>query len=59
MLEGEPRTYKEAMNSIEGLMWKEVINSEVEFILHNLTWELVDLSPGCKPLSFKWIFKRK
>ena len=22
------------------------------------TWELVDLPPGCKPLNFKWIFKR-
>ena len=59
MLEGEPRTYKEAVNSIEGLMWKEVINSEIESILHNLTWELVDLPPGCKPLSSKWVFKRK
>ena len=50
MLEGERRTYKEAMNSIEGLMWKEAINSEIESILHNHTWELVDLPPGCKPL---------
>ena len=59
MLEGEPRTYKEAMNSTEGLMWKEDINSEIESILHNHTWELVDLPPGCKPLSSKWVFKRK
>ena len=51
MLEGEPRTYKEVVNFIKGLMWKDVINSESESILHNLTWELVDLPPGCKPLS--------
>ena len=25
MLEGEPQTYKEAVNSIEGLMWKEAL----------------------------------
>ena len=37
MLEGEPRTYKEAVNSTEGLMWKEVIDSEIESILHNHT----------------------
>ena len=37
MLEGEPQTYKEAVNSIEGLMWKEAINSEIESILHNHT----------------------
>ena len=26
MLEGEPQTYKEVVNSTEGLMWKEAIN---------------------------------
>ena len=25
MLEGEPQSYKEAVNSIEGLIWKEAI----------------------------------
>ena len=60
MLEGEPGTYKEAVNSIEGLMWKEAIDSEIESIPHNNhTWELVDLLPGCKPLSSKWVFERK
>ena len=59
MFKGEPRTYKEAVNSTQGLIWKEAINSEIESILHNHTWELVDLPPGCKPLSSKWVFKRK
>ncbi|KAL6312007.1 hypothetical protein AAG906_017660 [Vitis piasezkii] len=45
MFEGEPQTFKEAVNSTEGLMWKEAIK--------------MDLPPGCKPLSSKWIFKRK
>ena len=59
MLEGEPQTYKEAVNSTKSLMWKEAIKSEIDSILHNHTWELVDLPSGCKPLSSKWIFKRK
>ena len=59
MLEGEPQTYKEAVNSTESLMWKEAIKSEIDSILHNHTWELVDLPSSCKPLSSKWIFKRK
>ena len=59
MLKGEPRTYKEVVNSTEGLVWKEAIKSEIESILHNHNWELVNLPPGCKPLSFKWVFKRK
>ncbi|WJZ95257.1 hypothetical protein VitviT2T_014041 [Vitis vinifera] len=56
---GEPQTFKEAVNSTEGLMWKEAIKSEIDSILQNHTWELLDLPPGCKPLSSKWIFKRK
>ena len=35
------------------------IKSEIDSILHNHTRELVDLPLGCKPLSFKWVFKRK
>ena len=59
VLEEEPLTFKKAVNSIEGLMWKEAIKSEIDSILHNHTWELVNLPPGCKPLSSKWVFKRK
>ncbi|RVW34150.1 Retrovirus-related Pol polyprotein from transposon RE2 [Vitis vinifera] len=55
----EPQTFKEAVNSTEGLMWKEAMKSEIDCILQNHTWEVVDLPPGCKPLSSKWIFKRK
>ena len=40
-------------------MWKEAINSEIDSILQNHTWELIDLPPGSKPLGYKWIFKRK
>ncbi|GJS57918.1 zinc finger, CCHC-type containing protein [Tanacetum coccineum] len=39
--------------------WKETINNEMDFIMGNNTWVLVDLPPGCKPLGCKWIFKRK
>ena len=40
-------------------MWKEAIKSEIDSILHNYNWELVYLPRGCKPLSYKWVFKRK
>ena len=59
MLENEPRTFQEAMASSETAFWKEAVNSEIESILSNHTWELVDLPPGNIPLSSKWIFKRK
>ncbi|CAL8118819.1 unnamed protein product [Prunus armeniaca] len=59
LLENEPQTYKEAMTSPEAPFWKEAINVEVESIMQNHTWELVDLPPGNKPLGYKWIFKKK
>ncbi|KAK3040689.1 hypothetical protein RJ639_028385 [Escallonia herrerae] len=57
--ENEPRTYSEAMSSPEAPHWKEAVNSEIESIMQNHTWELVDLPPRNKPLGCKLIFKRK
>ena len=59
LLEDKPQSFKEAMLSPEAPYWKEAINDEVESILQNHTWELVDLPPGSKPLGYKWIFKKK
>jgi hypothetical protein len=59
MLEDEPQSFKEAISMPEAPLWKRAVNSEIESILQNHTWELVDLPPGCKPLGYKWIFKRK
>ena len=47
------------MLSSDSTSWKEAIYSEIESILSNHTWDLVDLPPGNKPLGSKWIFKRK
>ncbi|KAD5508391.1 hypothetical protein E3N88_16094 [Mikania micrantha] len=43
----------------EGPQWKKAIKNEIDSILQNHTWELVDLPPGRKPLGYRWIFKRK
>ena len=59
LLKDVPQSFKEAMLSPEDPYWKEAINDEVESILQNHTWELVDLPPGSKPLGYKWIFKKK
>ncbi|GJR87318.1 retrovirus-related pol polyprotein from transposon TNT 1-94 [Tanacetum coccineum] len=59
MVENEPTSYREAVTSSEGSQWKEAIKNEIDSILQNHTWELVDLPSGCKPLGYKWIFKKK
>ncbi|GKE77150.1 retrotransposon protein, putative, ty1-copia subclass, partial [Tanacetum coccineum] len=57
--EVEPRRSKgqETRNHLDPVL--EAIKSEIDSILQNHTWELVDLPPGCKPLDYKWIFKKK
>ena len=59
LLESESQIFKEVVTSPETALWKEVINNEVQSILQNNAWELVDLILECKPLGYKWIFKRK
>ncbi|GJU73316.1 zinc finger, CCHC-type containing protein [Tanacetum coccineum] len=38
---------------------QQAVQSEIDSIMHNDTWELTDLPPGCKALGCKWILKRK
>nr|GEW02989.1 zinc finger, CCHC-type [Tanacetum cinerariifolium] len=38
---------------------RKAIEDEIGSIMENNSWVLSDLPPGCKPLGFKWIFKRK
>jgi hypothetical protein len=59
LVEGDPSSYKEAMNSSESPFWKEAVDNEIKSILENHTWILTDLPPGCKPVGCKWIFKKK
>ena len=59
MVDEEPQNYHQAVNSSDGPQWKEAIKCEIDSILQNHTWELVDLPAGCKPLGYRWIFKKK
>nr|KAJ0200602.1 hypothetical protein LSAT_V11C600333090 [Lactuca sativa] len=47
------------MTSREVHFWKEAIHDEIDSIMHNNTWVLTDLPPGCKALGCKWILKIK
>nr|GEU33221.1 hypothetical protein [Tanacetum cinerariifolium] len=58
-IEEDLRTYNEATQSRDATLWKEVIDDEISSIIENNTWVLSDLPSGCKPLGYKWIFKRK
>ena len=58
-IEEDPKTYKEAMASRDVAFWKEAVNDEMDSILSNNTWMLVNLPPGSKPIGCKWVFRRK
>jgi hypothetical protein len=58
-LETEPLTYEEAANSGDREAWLDSMNSELQSIEENKTWELVDLPEGKRALGTKWVFKYK
>ena len=57
-MEGDPLTYSDAMASQDNALWKEAIDDEMQSIIGNNTWVLVDLPPTCKPIGCKWIFRK-
>jgi len=59
LLENKHQTYFKVISYLETSYWNEAINGEIESIMNNHTWELVDFSPRSQPLGYKWIFKRK
>ena len=59
LVEGDPSSFEEAMDSSESPFRKEVIDSEIKSIMEKNTWILTDLPPGYKPVGCKWIFKKK
>ncbi|KAL0430955.1 UNVERIFIED_CONTAM: Retrovirus-related Pol polyprotein from transposon TNT 1-94 [Sesamum radiatum] len=58
-IEDHPLTFKDVMASSEAKQWKEAVKSEMDSIIFNGTWKLVDLPLGCTTIGCKWIFKKK
>lgn len=52
-------TYTKAVKSQDSAFWQEAIIDEIDSIMRNHTWKLVDLSLGSKHIECKWIFKKK
>ncbi|XP_057994402.1 receptor-like protein 7 [Hevea brasiliensis] len=44
-IEYEPKTYNDAMISVDAPFWKEAIKGEMDSLTSNKTWVLYDLSP--------------
>jgi reverse transcriptase-like protein len=54
-----PVSYKKAMEAADAEEWAEACQYKMDALSKNNTWKLVDLSPGCKAIKSKWVFKLK
>nr|GEW66794.1 hypothetical protein [Tanacetum cinerariifolium] len=47
----EPTSYKAAMLDSKSNKWFDVMNAEIQSMIDNMVWALVDLPPGCKTVG--------
>jgi hypothetical protein len=55
----EPTTYKEAITAPDEKHWTAAIKTELEALIENKTWKIVDLPKGHTAIKSRWLFKRK
>nr|GEZ10711.1 hypothetical protein [Tanacetum cinerariifolium] len=53
------RSYKDVMLDSESNKWIDASNAQIQSMIDNMVWVLVDLPPSCKTVGSKWIFKKK
>ena len=55
----EPLTYEDAISSPQAAQWKTAMEDEMNSLLQNETWILVENPSGRKPIKNRWVFKIK
>ena len=55
----EPQTHKEALSCEKAEHWRKAIDNEMNSLVANHTWDLVDLPEGKKVVGSRWVFKEK
>jgi hypothetical protein len=55
----EPKSFREAVDSAEGKIWKDAMVEEMGSLHKNDTWDLVESPSGRNNVSIKWVFKKK
>ena len=58
-IDENPQNLKEALTSPYAIFWKEAVNDEMESLISNRTWKLVDLPSGYKTIGCKWVLRKK
>ncbi|XP_074302565.1 uncharacterized protein LOC141634213 [Silene latifolia] len=52
----EPKSFREAVRSEK---WRQAVQAEVDALVRNGTWEIVDSPSGKKVIGNKWVYKVK
>ncbi|GJU54405.1 retrotransposon protein, putative, ty1-copia subclass [Tanacetum coccineum] len=55
----EPTSYKAEMFDSESNKWIDAMNVEIQSMIDNMVWVLIDLPPSCKTVGSEWIFEKK
>ncbi|KAL0352612.1 UNVERIFIED_CONTAM: Retrovirus-related Pol polyprotein from transposon TNT 1-94 [Sesamum calycinum] len=58
-LDNDPKTYGEAKLDIDSRKWLEAMKSEMDSMISNQVWMLVDRPKGVRPVGCKWVYKHK
>ena len=46
-------------DAVRNMQWRQAMNSKIEAIERNHTWELTNLPNGSKVIGVKWVYKTK
>lgn len=55
----EPQTYKQAVECVFWRLWEKGMKEEMDQLLQNNTWTLVDYPPDRKVLRGRWVYRLK
>jgi len=54
--EQEPTTFREAAKH---RFWQEAMKYEIQALVRNQTWDIVQMPPHVRPIGCKWVYKIK
>jgi len=55
-VDSDPISFEDAVKNVK---WRQAMNSKIEVIERNNTWELTELPNGSKVIGVKWVYKTK
>ena len=57
--DGESSCFWEAIDCVDNAKWKVAMKEEMDSLVKNKTWELVEFPKDRKTIGCKWVFKLK